>query len=103
MCLVFFEPEVDVEVVELLCPEHASECLSMDQTLILSERSRSDPGIEVICFSESGGKSLLESIAECLRWRLSGQTQANDRSTASGNIEHIASCCFRSSLRGIDS
>ena len=54
MALVLAQPPLQVEVVELLAPQHAGQRLAMHAPLVLAERRRRDPLVELVGVARFG-------------------------------------------------
>src|ERR1700746_1779805 len=60
--LMLLQPLVQIEVVVLLAPEHASQGLAVYTPLIRAQRTRSDSLVELICIGEASSKYLVKSF-----------------------------------------
>ena len=73
--LVLLEPRVHVEEVVLLGPEHAGQRLPVDPSLVLAQRRRRDPVVELVGVGQARGDRGVEALAE----RLGRQRSADRR------------------------
>ena len=88
MAAVLAQPALEVEVVVLLAPQHAGQRLAVDATLILGERPRRDPLVELVGVGDAAREDLLE-IAEGIRGPVGRQAQADRRAAARRHVEGI--------------
>ncbi len=65
MALVLLKPPIQIEVVELLAPEHARQRLAVHAPLVLVQRLRGNPGVEFVRVGDSALDDVLE-VAEGL-------------------------------------
>jgi len=61
MTLVLGEPPLEVEVVELLAPQHAGQRLAVHPALVLAQRWRRDPLVELVGVRDPVFEGPLES------------------------------------------
>src|SRR4051794_38632633 len=83
--VMFGKPPVQIEMIELLGPEHSSQRLPVHAALILVQRLRSNAVVELIRIEESGRKRLVE-IGERIGRRLGAETQTNDLVPSAWNL-----------------
>ena len=79
---------IQIEVVELLAPEHARQRLAVHPPFIFTQRSRRDPFIELIGIGAPAFEDLVET-AEGISYLGGRQTQADGLAAAAGNVERI--------------
>jgi len=58
--IVTVEPDADVEEVELFAPEHAGECLALDELLVGAGPGRVDRGVEFVGFGPALAHDLFD-------------------------------------------
>src|SRR5262249_57162482 len=54
------QPAVEVEVIELLAPEHSRQSLAYHQRAIGAQRGGDDAGVELVGLAPAGGEDLVE-------------------------------------------
>ncbi len=100
MTLVLLQPLIQIEVVELLAPEHSRQRLAVHPPFIFTQRSRRDPFIELIGIGAPAFEDLVET-AEGISYLGGRQTQADGLAAAAGNVERIVGRSFGPGLGGI--
>ena len=68
MAVVLAQPALEIEIVELLAPQHAGQRLAVDEALVLGQRGRRDPLVEVVGLGDPGGEHRVEA-GEGVAWR----------------------------------
>ena len=101
MRVVLLQPAVDVEVVELLRPEHAGEGLPVDAAFVLAERRRRNPIVELVGIGEAVLADLLEGLAERLALGPGGEPQPHDFAPAGRHVDDVVGRGLRAGLRGV--
>ena len=67
MALVLAQPFLQVEVVELLAPQHSRQRLAVHPALIFAQRLRRDPLVEFVRISDPALEYLLEALEGVVR------------------------------------
>ena len=88
MALVLLKPSIQIEVVELLAPEHARQRLAVHAPLVLVQRRRRNPGVEFVRVGDSALDDVLE-IAEGLVRPGGRQTETDGPASAGGHVEGV--------------
>ena len=99
--LVLLQPAVEVEVVELLRPQHPRERLAVDAPLVLAERAGRDPLVELVRVEEPLPERLLERGPERPRRRALRQPELDDLATARRHLQDVARRGLRPRLAGV--
>src|SRR5678815_4492225 len=99
MALVLTQPLLQVEVVELLTPQHSRQRLAMDSALIFVQRFRRNPLVEFVGVGDPAFEYLIER-AKGIFYLSGRQTQANRLAASGRNIEWIVSSRLGSGVRG---
>jgi hypothetical protein len=63
---VLAEPPLEIEVIELLAPQHARQCLPVHPPLVVGEGSRRDRAVELVGISDPALEHGVE-VAERVR------------------------------------
>ena len=69
MSIVFLQPQIDVEVVELLAPEHPGQRLAHDGGGVGADPRRREGGVELVGLLAAEPEHLVEGRAETLARR----------------------------------
>ena len=101
MTLVLLEPSIHIEVVVLLAPQHARQRLAVHPALVLAQRLRRDPLVELVGVGDPALECLLEA-AEGVVGPGGGQTEADGLAAAGGHVEHIVGRGLGPDLGGVD-
>ncbi len=101
MCVVLLQPPVQVEVVELLRPEHAGERLAVYAALVLAERARRDPVVELVGIEDPLAEGVLEVGAERLARRAGGQAKPDGLAASGRHVDDVAGRRLGAGLRGV--
>ena len=101
MTLVLLQPLIQIEVVELLAPEHARQRLAVHPPLIFTQRSRRDPFVEFVGVGDPAFEDLVE-IAEGIAYLGGRQTQADGLAAAAGDVEDIVGRSLGPGLGWVD-
>jgi hypothetical protein len=100
MALVLGQPELQVEVIVLLAPEHPRQRLAVHPALVFAESAGRDPVVEFVRVSDAALEDLLEALEGILR-RRGCEPQADRLAAAAGHVEHIVGRGFGPRLGGI--
>src|SRR6516225_3009181 len=101
MGVVLVEPLVDVEIVKLLGPQHAGECLTVYALFVFGEILRSDAIVEFIGVDEPCPEHIVE-LREWIGNGLCTQSHADDFAASGGDIEDIMRGSFSPGLCRVD-
>ena len=88
MTLVLAQPLLQVEVVELLAPQHSRQRLAMHPTLIFVQRAGRDPLVEFVGVGDAAFERLFET-AKGIFCRGGRQTQPDRLAATAGHLEGI--------------
>ena len=95
------QPLIEIEVVVLLAPQHAGQCLTVHPPFIVVQRMRRNPRVEFVCVGDPAVKYPLEP-AKGIVYPGSRQTQANSRAATTGHVEDIMGRSLGPNLGGVD-
>ena len=101
MTAVLAQPVLQVEEVELLGPEHARQRLAVNPALILAQRLRGDPVVELVGLGDAPRQSRRES-AKCVVGRVTSQAKTDGLAPAAGHLQHVVGGGLGSGLGGVD-
>ena len=88
MALVRAQPPLQVEVVELFAPQHAGERLAMHAPLVLAERGRRDPLVELVGVADSAREDLID-VLEGGRWTGGREPHRHDLAATGRHVQHV--------------
>ena len=100
MGLVLLQPLLQVEVVELLAPQHAGQRLPVHAALILVERRRRDPLVEFVRLAQPLFEDRIE-IAEGIARQSRSEAQAYRPAPPGGNVQPVMRRRLRPHAGGI--
>ena len=89
MALVLAQPPLEVEVVELLAPQHARQRLAVHPALVLGQRLRRDPLVELVRVARSGSSNDPVEVREGVGRPGGREPQADRLAAAGGHVEHV--------------
>src|SRR5688572_9499482 len=99
MALMLGEPPLQIEVVELLAPQHAGQRLAMDAPLILVQRRGRDSLVELVRLVEALGERLVECL-ERSGHVPRGQAQADGLLAAARHLDVVVRDALVPTRRG---
>src|SRR5215467_4910439 len=100
MGLVFSQPFVEVKIVELLCPQHSRQSLTLNAFLVLAQRSRCDAVIKLVGFRLTSSECFIK-CAECISGWLRAQSQPHHLVAPGGHCQPVVRSAFGANLRWI--
>ena len=101
VALVLGQPLLQVEVVELLAPQHPGERLAMDAALVFGQRRRRDARVELVRVRQAIGKRLVE-VREGRGKIRGGQPKPDRPLPLRRHVEHVVTGRFRPDAIRID-